>query len=157
MEIIINKFFELDDEGINQLKVMLETLILDLQKLSNLDLSLLESIVVPEDFEKELISFQRKHKLLEGYTHNEYAKAYAKVIDYKVNGEKKCTIFFEKHIVAGLYSDETQQFSINTIHHELCHVDDDFNKMNIFNQDEKLLGDTELSTRLYDKCLGSVV
>lgn len=102
-----------------------------------------------------MISFQRKHQLLEGFTHNEHAKAYAKVLDYKVNGEKKCTIFLEKHIVAGLYSDKTQQFSVNTIHHELCHVYDDFNKMNIFNQDGKLLGDTELSTRLYDSAWGA--
>lgn len=122
MKIIINKFFEFDAEEIKQVKIMLETLSLDLQKLSNLDLSLLESIVVPEDFEKKLISFQRKHQLLEGFTHNEYAKDFAKVLDYKVNGEKKCTIFLEKHIVAGLYSDETQQFCVNTIHHELCHV-----------------------------------
>lgn len=37
MEIIINKFFEFDDEGIKQLKAMLKNLILDLQNLSNLE------------------------------------------------------------------------------------------------------------------------
>lgn len=72
-----------------------------------------------------------------------------------VNDKKRCTIFLEKHIVAGLYRQDTQQFSINTIHHELCHVHDDFIKMNIFNSDSKLLGDTELSTRLYDNAWGA--
>ncbi|WP_394190963.1 hypothetical protein [Paenisporosarcina quisquiliarum] len=155
MEIVINKFFEINEEGIQQLKERLKTLILQLQELSQLDLSLLESFVVPDDFEKELILFQRKHHLLEGFTHNEHAKAYAKVLDYKVNGKKRCTIFLDKHIVGGLYGEETQQFSINTIHHELCHVHDDFNKMNIFSAESQLLGDTELSTRLYDHAWGA--
>ncbi|WP_043933815.1 hypothetical protein [Bacillus sp. EB01] len=155
MEFIIKKFFEMPDERIQQLQKALKTIILDLQKQSQLNLSLLESIIVPDDFGKELVSFQREHKLLEGFTHNEHARAFAKVLDYKVNGEKRCTIFLDKHIVAGLYGEETQQFFINTIHHELCHVHDDFNMMNIFGSDSKRFGDTELSTRLYDSAWGA--
>ncbi|WP_019380653.1 hypothetical protein [Cytobacillus oceanisediminis] len=45
----------MDQEGIQELKKRLITLILDLQKFSQLDLSLLESIIIPDNLEKELI------------------------------------------------------------------------------------------------------
>lgn len=129
MEIIINSK-EFTDDMIVSAKKVFEQIISQLQELN---LSSLQCIIIPEDFGEELISFQRFHNLREGYTNNEFGRAFGKVLGYLEFGKLKSAMFLDASIILSIiYNTEMKQNAIHLIHHEFCHIHDDFFKYNIF-------------------------
>jgi hypothetical protein len=128
MEIIINNK-ELDTNLVGIVKQAFGQIINQLQELN---LSSLQYIIVPNDFGQELIEFQQRHGLREGYTNNEFGIAMGKVLTYLDDGNIKTSIFFDPRIVFTLFDENLKQNSIHLIHHEFCHVHDDYEKYRVF-------------------------
>ncbi|MDF2605832.1 MAG: hypothetical protein K0S34_22 [Bacillales bacterium] len=108
-----------------------------------LDTSLLNSIIIPEDYKNELFEFQRKNGHSEFVTENEYGKGHAQVVSSESeNGDTVYNVIINKSVIFALVSDdalqrikdylaEDEQYislfnarlrAINTIFHELVHV-----------------------------------
>ncbi len=109
---------------------------------STMDLSLLENIIVTENYIEELFEFQRNNGLSEFVTDNEYGQGAAQVvtvIDETKN--EKYYILLKKELVLALIPDELmsnlqstfkeedfnqlkhlKNMSINLLYHELSHV-----------------------------------
>jgi hypothetical protein len=136
MEIIIESINEVDDEDRNQMKLELEKLIPQLS--SNLNLHLLQSIFIPQDFGRTVTNFQEAHGLEVGYTNYEKGLAAAKTIKYIHEGHVKIAIFIQQRVFLALFSPETSQFAINIIHHELCHVHDEYNQIKMIKFAEEM-------------------
>lgn len=128
MDIIINNK-ELDERLIEVVKKALRQMITQLEELN---LSSLQYIFVPDDFHEELIKFQRRHQLQEGYTDNEFGTAMGKVLSYLDNGVFKTSIFFNSRIIFTLFDQNLKQLPIHLMHHEFCHVHDDYEKYQVF-------------------------
>jgi len=75
--------------------------------------------------------FQREHGLIEEYTDDATGTAVGKTLTYEENGCIRNTIFLDKFILSDTKK-ELSQWSIHLIHHELCHVHDNFMKFNMF-------------------------
>jgi hypothetical protein len=86
-----------------------------------LELGTLEYIIIPKDFASELVAFQRKRGLREGFTDDDTGSAVAKTLDYGTGGVLKQTIFINSSLFC---LDSLEVVSI--INHELCHVHDNF-------------------------------
>ncbi|MGE7430699.1 hypothetical protein ACQKLM_21615 [Bacillus thuringiensis] len=153
MNIIIGKIFNLNEDGIEGLKITIKDLIDQLSSLSKLNLSELENVIIPENFGEALMNFQREKGLPIGYTDNEHARARAKVLNYISGSRKRCAIFIDKEIIGCLYDKDVQPLAINTIHHELCHVHDYFYKNKLFSSEDRTFNDYLLG-RLYDNSWG---
>ncbi|MFS0655107.1 hypothetical protein [Bacillus sp. 179-C3.3 HS] len=128
MEIIINDK-QLDKDMVKAVEKAFKQII---GQLNELNLTSLQSIIVPNDFGEELIQFQRNYGLRKGYTNNEFGIAMGKVLNYIDNGEFKISVFFDPRIIYTLFSEEHNQHSVHIIHHEFCHVHDDSEKYNAF-------------------------
>ncbi|MGE8207464.1 hypothetical protein ACQKP0_23545 [Heyndrickxia sp. NPDC080065] len=128
MEIIINNR-EFDENMVIAIKQAFEQII---EQLQELNLGSLQYIIVPDDFGKELIEFQQQNGLREGYTNNEFGIAVGKVLSYLDDGDFKTTIFFDPRIIYALFDENLKQNSIHYIHHEFCHVHDDYEKYRAF-------------------------
>ncbi|KMY49559.1 hypothetical protein [Peribacillus loiseleuriae] len=129
MKITIDSFEELPVELSEQMKIEFEKLIItDLG--IGLELNPLEEIIIPKDFGDSVTFFQKKHGLPVGYTNNEMGMAAGKTISYIENGELKIVIFIQNGLFFYLFDEDRKksQLAINLIHHELCHVHDEFNK-----------------------------
>lgn len=130
MQIIINNTEFIEEQAAKQILInMLESIV---NQLTNLDLTSLDSIIIPDNFGKELIAFQEAHNLRSGYTNTEHATAFGKVLTYIEDNRFKTTIFLDPRVAFTLFDDEKRQNSVHIIHHELCHVHDDFIKYNTF-------------------------
>ena len=122
----IDEFKELNDTDIQQIKQFLEILIREKFQ-PNLNLSRLDSLYFPNDFDKAVIDFQIQQGLSErGATKNEMGTAFGKTFELEVNGEIKDRVFIRKQILWNLIlgDNDIQQLSLNILHHELCHVHD---------------------------------
>ena len=105
---------------------------------TNLDLPEEYMIVIPDDYEKELIEFHLENAISGGFTNHEMGKGYAQAIDYINDNRLMYTIFINKLIIFALQSDyiidnleeskdeiiKARKLAINTIHHELIHIAD---------------------------------
>lgn len=108
-----------------------------------LDLSLLNSIIVPDEYKIVLFEFQRLNGHSQFVTENEYGQGLAQVVSSKTNnGEIVYNVVIDKKIILALISDEalqaykdnlnddeqyesffsTRQLAINTLCHEFGHV-----------------------------------
>jgi hypothetical protein len=108
-----------------------------------LDLSLLNSIIVPEDYKTELFEFQRNNGHSEFITENEYGRGFAQVVSSKSDrGEIVYNVIIDKNIILSLLPDNflqsikdnlnddeqyktfcyTRQLAINTLCHEFGHI-----------------------------------
>lgn len=123
MKILITSSYFTDDQkqGVEEhLRVLFK------QLENSIDLSSLEYFIVPDDFKQEVEEFQSLKDKNIGFTKNEHGTAMAKVIDYVTEEGFFSSVFVHYALIAGLYHSETAQFSLHTIHHELCHVHDNF-------------------------------
>ncbi|MDU5081218.1 hypothetical protein [uncultured Tissierella sp.] len=91
---------------------------------SNLDISTLKEMIIPDDLVKEVMEFQNSKGLKVEITNNEHAVACAKTIAFFANNQLKNVIFVHKNIINSLFDQELSKSSINIIHHELCHIHD---------------------------------
>ncbi|WP_144399901.1 hypothetical protein [Paenibacillus polymyxa] len=106
-----------------------------IDQLQDLNLTSLQYIIVPNDFGEELIEFQQRYQLREGYTNNEFGIAMGKVLSYFDDGQYRNSIFLDHRVVLTLFEgDNLKQNAIHLIHHELCHVHDDYEKYRVFGE-----------------------
>lgn len=129
MKIIIEPLEGLSESYIEKMKEVWKVFINNDLALG-LNLSRLDCIYIPDDFEKAIIEFQIRHdKDKRGYTNNEMDTSFGKVITFKEGGKEKDRIFLHKAIFISLFKEDEEliQLSINTLHHELCHVHDHSN------------------------------
>jgi hypothetical protein len=103
---------------------------------SNLNLSSLALIVIPNDYGSELIEFQKQHGLRVGYTDNGLGIGVGKTLSYTVDERLISCIFLNANIIAGLFDENIAQDVAHIIHHELCHVHDDTMKFSLFGVDD---------------------
>ena len=108
-----------------------------------LDLSLLNSIIIPEDYKEGLFDFQRLNGHVEFITENEYGRGMAQVVSSKNEREEIVyNIVIDKNIIFTLVGDEqlqgvkdnlkleeeynlflsSRQLAINTLFHEFGHI-----------------------------------
>ena len=145
MEIVFNastyeqsrKLEEMDVEYYEQVIFTIYNYLKDI-----LDLSLLNMIVVPEDYKSEIFQFQRNNGHPEYITENKYGQGFAQVVSSRYsNGVINYNVFLDKKIVFALLDDnilltckdnlndedyrimyDTRQLTINTLCHEFAHV-----------------------------------
>ncbi|WP_298202165.1 hypothetical protein [Desulfosporosinus sp.] len=120
---------------------------------TNMELSALETIIIPNNFKSELITFQREHDLQIGFTDNDVESAIAKVITHTDNDKIKKSIFFHKALLPALQDDHTinnsllgenekneliikRQDVINILHHEMAHIHEDALSNGIYNNND---------------------
>ena len=108
-----------------------------------LDLSLLNSIIIPEDYKEGLFDFQRINGHREFITENEYGKGMAQVVSSdNESRETVYNIIIDKNIIFTLVGEEqlqaiedsfnseekyalflsSRQLAINTLYHEFGHI-----------------------------------
>lgn len=116
------------------------------------------TIIVPDDFEKELIDFQKNKELPQEFTKGDMGTACAKVLDYMEDGSMHITVFIDKKIVFAIQSEhmfekefkgkneflKLKQISINTIYHELAHVQDIYKASSKYKEVENNENDGQL-------------
>lgn len=108
----------------------------------SLDLSLLNSIIVPEDYKAELFEFQRNNSHSEFITENEYGQGFAQVVSSKsYSGETIYNVVIDKGLIFSLIADndlqtikeslndeqyeefyDIRRLAINILYHEFGHV-----------------------------------
>ncbi|QDX94360.1 hypothetical protein EEL30_19975 [Brevibacillus laterosporus] len=103
-----------------------------------LNLSSLKSIFIAKDYVEELKSFQMEHSLEAiGATKSDTAIGVAKVVKYnEADGSLSQTIFFKDQLLMGLFQEKLAASTFHTIHHEFCHVHDNFVMQHIYSQVE---------------------
>lgn len=129
-----------------------------------LDLSLLNLIIVPEDYKSELFEFQRNNGHSEFITENEYGQGCAQVVSSKSNsGETIYNVVIDKKLIFSFVADnklqaiketfnaeqykefcDIRQLAINALCHEFAHV----NEYSL-NREIKWLQDIEIDTDLH--------
>ena len=122
-----------------------------------LDLSLLNSIIVPEDYKTELFEFQSNNCHSEFITENEYGQGVAQVVSSKSDsGETIYNVVIDKKLIISLVADDEQykefydirQLAINTLCHEFGHVHEYG-----LNRKMEWLQDIEMGTDLHSQYL----
>ncbi len=109
---------------------------------NTLDLSLLNSIIIPEDYKTGLFEFQRNNGHEEFVTENEYGQGFAQVVSSKsIDDKLTYNVIINKTLVFALVGDDIlsaikvtfdaeqyetllncRQLAINTLCHEFAHV-----------------------------------
>ena len=131
--ILAGHTFTIDEENKQKLKTLILDFIHYLTEIEpGLDINSLKNLYVPNDYSKEVIDFQRRHKLTEGITDNKIAKGYGISLSYKDEVRNNVTsIFISPEIILPPFTSkmelEDQIPLFNVIYHELCHIDD-YNK-----------------------------
>ncbi|MEI5887883.1 hypothetical protein ACS2QU_27520 [Bacillus cereus group sp. Bce005] len=123
--IVIDKLDGIEEYVIKQMKEVVEMIVERFSKVLNL--SRLDFLYFPNDFDKAVMKFQIEQSISErGFTKNAMGTAFGKTMEVEVNGELKDRIFLRKELLLHLvFGDKnTQTLSLNIIHHELCHVHD---------------------------------
>jgi hypothetical protein len=117
---------ELVEERKDEVLRVLANIVREIESLANLNINTLSEIIIPDDFDAELVAFQEAHGILEvGRTNDEQGMAAGKVIEYLETGELVQSIFLDKQVWLGmLYSQEKEDhdMAIHLLHHELAHV-----------------------------------
>ena len=136
IELLFSSVYSEDEK--DNIKQTLKQLI-EVTLSKNLNIESLSRIIVPEDFGEIIESFQREYGLLEkGYTNNELGQAVGKTMTYCENGVKYRVIIIRKEIVLGIFVDKSKQLAAHTIHHELCHVHDEYYKSLMFTEESRI-------------------
>ncbi|SCN42225.1 hypothetical protein [Bacillus wiedmannii] len=123
--IVVDKLDGIEEYVIKQMKEVVEMIVERFSKVLNL--SRLDFLYFPNDFDKAVMEFQVEQSISErGFTKNAMGTAFGKTMEVEVNGELKDRIFLRKELLLHLsFGDEnTKTLSLNVIHHELCHVHD---------------------------------
>jgi len=100
---------------------------------TNLNLNTLEQIVITEECGQEILSFQQRYGIeVTGHTSNEFVTAVGKTLTWEEDGKQKQTVILDWRIAPALITEEGRQFASHLIHHELCHVHDNYHRSVIF-------------------------
>lgn len=117
----------------------IEDLVSQLHSKAGVDVSTLNEVIIPDDFDTELIAFQETHDLTErGRTNDESGLATCKVQKYRESGQLVHTVFLDKIFWLGmLFSEEKSDhdLAIHLLHHELAHVQDGQYQQELFGAD----------------------
>lgn len=106
----------------------------------DLNISNLKSVIIPENFKEELSSFQKENDLPVEMTDNEHGVCKGKTMNLK-DGSGSAVVFLDKECLLCFIADNIIQkipygedviaatyrmrsFWVNTLHHELCHMDE---------------------------------
>lgn len=148
MEIIIIKFKLSEDLNNNKLSEIIKneytlhihSVINSLLNISKVEINEELEFIVAEDFDKEVLEFQKLHNISLGFTENvSNEKTWAITLDYKTNKKYNVAIIINKFIFWGLFNKDNFQkstiedFCINTIHHELMHAYDFYKSSDLYN------------------------
>lgn len=151
--IVIDKLDGIEGNIIEQMKEALEKLIIESFS-GVLNLSRLEFLYFPNDFDKAVLEFQIEQGISEiGSTNNAMGTAFGKTMEVEVNGELKDRIFLRKEILLHLFfgDENTQTLSLNTIHHELCHVHENNDLANM----EEFQAELDIESNTFDSVLNA--
>ncbi len=98
-----------------------------------LDLSTLERIIISQNFTEDVLQMQKQYRMREtGHTERPDGIAVAKVLDTGIEEHLKQTIVVNDYLMAWLFLEEYRQYSFHMLHHELCHVHDNYYKHKMF-------------------------
>lgn len=123
IEIIIKADMEL--EAKNCIDRFLREKINEFKK--SLELSTLKRIIISDDFTEDVLRVQKEYRCrVSGHTSRNDGTAIAKVIHTNPPNELEQTIIFTGDIIRCLFNPEISQVPFHYIHHELCHVHDDY-------------------------------
>lgn len=114
-------------------------LVQSIEKFSEtLNLTTLESLVVTGDFFGDVLKYQSDNGLQTiGATKTTHEIAIAKVLKHRDgNGQLKQTVFFSDYIADLLFTDKSN-FAYHTLHHELCHVHENYYSEQIYSEEGK--------------------
>ena len=127
---------ELSEAQKSALADHVENLVSQLQSKAGVDISTLNEVVIPDDFDAELIAFQESHDILErGRTNDDSGLAVCKVVKYKESGQIIQTVFLDEDVwLSMLFSPEKADcdMAIHLLHHELAHVQDSQHQQDLF-------------------------
>ncbi len=143
---------ELSEAQKSELADHVENLVSQLQSNAGVDISTLNEVVIPDDFDAELVAFQESHGILErGRTNDGSGLAVCKVVKYKESGQIIQTVFLDEDVwLRMLLSPEKadSDMAIHLLQHELAHVQDSQHQRNLFDADISLLHTNDLAVML---------
>jgi hypothetical protein len=123
------------------------------------DIGSVVEVIIPEDFDAELVAFQEAHGLDErGRTHDESGIAACKVLRYQDSGETYHAVFLDKDYWLGMLlcgEKSGADLAIHFLHHELAHVQEMQYTREIFGDDFPLAYKNNLQALL--RGLASIV
>lgn len=119
---------ELSEDQKSELSGQVENLVSELRSKANLDICTLNEVIIPDDFDTELVAFQESHDMTErGRTHDGSGLAVGKAVKYRESGQIVQTVFLDKAIWLGMLVSKEKSdhdMAIHLLHHELAHVQD---------------------------------
>ncbi len=127
MEVIIETTEELNQEYANAIK---QTLVKEINDRfsSQLKLNDLDKIVASLNFGVSLNQFQEENGLPVEHTNDKLAQAVAKTLHLRKDNQVKSVIFIRLELILEMFLEENTGYGYHFLHHELCHVHDDWNK-----------------------------
>lgn len=129
-EIIFNTE-SFNDEQRNKISEFLYVQLNELKQ--TIELATLELIIITEDFTEDVIKTQRRYNMREiGHTNRNDGIAVAKVLHTAIQDDLKQTIVIRDEIIEGLFFEEKSQDAFHLLHHELCHIHDNFYEHEMF-------------------------
>ncbi|TJZ40405.1 hypothetical protein FA002_02210 [Priestia megaterium] len=144
MEIVIEEITGVDTATLEEMKSSFRKWINgDFKEfIEDLNLSILDKIIIPNDFGEAVTKFQKEHNLQVGYTSNEMGVAGGKNLPFERDGETRVVIFIQSGVFLSIFNKEFAQGAVNIIHHELCHVHDQYNNLQMEKFNEGYYKDT---------------
>jgi hypothetical protein len=144
MKVVVN-CSELIEQVKSDIRVRIESLVAQLQSLSNLALDTLDEIIIPDDFDTELVNFQKANGVPSiGRTNSDAGLAIAKAVPYWKEGELHQSIFLDKEQwlcrLCLLEPEDDNEYNpedeynlvVHVLHHELAHVQNNLNQCRIW-------------------------
>ena len=125
--------------SVEQRSSLIEFLNTKITELSTkIELSTLEKIIISNKFTDDVLQIQKEYGSSEhGHTNRDDGAVAAKVLTGEINGKFCQTIVINDSIIAGLFYPEYGHSSFHVLHHELCHVHDNFYQDKIFSQEAR--------------------
>lgn len=116
-------------------RTITDFLIQKILQASDINLSTLQTIVVTENFTEDLIALQNDYKMNEqSPAGNAEVAAMAKVICAGVGQDMVQTIVIHDYVIAGLFSDALADSCYHHLHHEMCHVHDNYIQQKMYSE-----------------------
>lgn len=99
-----------------------------------IELSSLEKLIITDHFTDDVLRIQKEYGSREGgHTDQKDGVAVAKVLHTGIKDNSiRQTIVMNDYLLQGFFTPELAQKSFHLLHHELCHVHDNFYKNKIF-------------------------
>lgn len=138
MKVTIN-CSEIEEDERTTLARQIEDIILQLQEKAGVDISTMVEVIIPHEFDNELVAFQKAHGLDErGRTRDDSGIAACKVLKHQESGQTYQTVFLDKEYwLVMLLSGEKSgtDLAVHLLHHELAHVQENQYAAEIFGDD----------------------